>query len=97
MAKCVLCGKEINAPGMKTPCHSECFRTWQNTKNKVDVINMAENWFSKGQAGASDVVKLKKLALVQGLNYDKGEITFPGTSRAQKIKELMKKESRKWA
>lgn len=95
MGKCVLCGKDINAPGMKSPCHAECLRAWQGAKNKIDTINMAENWY--GKTSANDILKLKNIALTQGLNYDKGEITFPGTSKAQKIKELMKKESRRWA
>lgn len=95
MTKCVLCGKEMIAPRMKAPCHGECLRAWQGAKNKIDIINMAENWY--GKTSAKDILELKKLALVQGLNYDKGEITFPGTNKAQKIKELIKKESRQWA
>ena len=106
--KCVLCGEEVNAPGMKSPCHGECMNTLHNSFNQADLISMAENLSGKGQdnsiaTGTNKVAQLKRLALVNfGFNYDTNEITFPGSKKVKKIKELLKNdmiknETEKWS
>lgn len=95
---CVLCGEEVNAPGMKTPCHGECMNALRDAFNQADLISMSENMMDKGKdnsmaTGTTGSAKMKRLVLVNfGFNYDTGEITFPHSKKVRNVKELLKNE-----